>query len=67
MKDNMETLLDKAIQNITLTKMIYSQFTDDEVYLNYIACHIQQEIELSIKYILELNGVEFPELMIFHS
>ena len=60
MKDNMETLLDKAIQNITLAKMIYSQLTDDEVYLNYIAYHVQQAIELSIKYTLELNGVEYP-------
>lgn len=61
MKDKEETLLDKAIQNITLAKMIYKELIKDEVYLNYIAYHIQQAVELSIKYNLELNGIEYPK------
>ncbi len=34
MKNDDETLLDKAYQNITLAKMIYSELIGDEVYLN---------------------------------
>lgn len=61
MKDKEETLLDKAVQNITLAKMIYSELIGDEVYLNYIGYLIQQAVELSIKYNLELNGIEYPK------
>lgn len=61
MKNKEETLLDKAVQNITLAKMIYKEFVNDEVYLNYIGYHIQQAVELSIKYLLELNGIEYPK------
>lgn len=60
MKNKEETLLDKAIQNITLAKMIYSELIRDEVYLNYMGYHIQQAVELSIKYTLEINGIEYP-------
>lgn len=61
MNNNEESLLDKAIQNLTLAKTIYKELINDEVYLNYIGYHLQQAVELSIKYNLELNGIEYPK------
>lgn len=56
-----ETLLDKAIKNYNVALMIRSQMDDDEAYLNYIGYHLQQSVELCIKYQLEMNGVEYPK------
>lgn len=57
-----ETLFDKAIQNFNVAKIIYSTTaTDDEAYLNYVGYHLQQSVELTIKYILEMNGIEYPK------
>ena len=60
MKDKTETLLDKAVQNLNCAKALYnSELVEDEAYLNYVGYHLQQAVELSIKYQLELNGVEY--------
>ena len=56
-----ETLFDKAKQNLNVAKAIYSSFSNDEAYLNYAAYHIQQALELSVKYLLEMNGVVYPK------
>ena len=60
MKNQSETLLDKAVQNLNCAKTIYdSKLIEDEAYLNYVGYHLQQAVELSIKYLLEMNGVEY--------
>lgn len=62
MNNNNETLLDKAIQNLNCAKILYSsELTLDEAYLNYVGYHLQQAVELSIKYMLEMNGIEYSK------
>lgn len=59
---NNETLFDKAKQNLKVAESIYSTIAiNDEAYLNYVGYHIQQALELSIKYMLEMNGVNYPK------
>ena len=59
---NNETLFDKAKQNLKVAGSIYSTIAiNDEAYLNYVGYHIQQALELSIKYMLEMNGVNYPK------
>lgn len=59
---NNETLFDKAKQNFKVAESIYSTIAiNDEAYLNYVGYHIQQALELSIKYMLEMNGVNYPK------
>ena len=62
MSNNNETLLDKAVQNLNCAKILYnSELLEDEAYLNYVGYHLQQAVELSIKYILEMNGIEYSK------
>lgn len=57
-----ETLFDKAKQNYKVAKIIYSTTaSDDEAYLNYVGYHLQQSVEFTLKYILEMNGIEYPK------
>lgn len=57
-----ETLLDKAEQNMAIAKTLFqSSLAEDEAYLNYVGYHLQQSIELALKYLLEQNGVEYPK------
>ena len=59
---NNETLFDKAKQNLKVAESIYSTIAiNDEAYLNYVGYHIQQALELSIKYMLEMNGVNYSK------
>lgn len=55
-----ETLYDKAVQNFNCAVILYnSDLSNDEAYLNYVGYHLQQAVELSMKFILELNGIEY--------
>ena len=59
---NNETLFDKEKQSYKVAESIYSTIAiNDEAYLNYVGYHIQQALELSIKYMLEMNGVNYPK------
>ena len=59
---NNETLFDKAKQNLKVAESIYSTIAiNDEAYLNYVGYHIQQALELSIMFMLEMNGVNYPK------
>lgn len=59
---NNETLFDKTKQNLKVAESIYSTIViNDEAYLNYVEYHIQQALELSIKYMLEMNGINYPK------
>ena len=54
-----ETLLDKAFQNLAVATNTYNTMCHDEVYLKYVGYHLQQAVELSLKYLLEENGIEY--------
>lgn len=55
------TYLDIAKENLILAKNIYESF-DDEIMLNYAGYHLQQSVELTLKYILFMNGIDFPKV-----
>lgn len=59
---NDETLFDKARQNVDVARMIFSSSQGDEIYLNYVGYHLQQAVELGIKYGMECFGVEYPRV-----
>ena len=56
-----ETLLDKAVHNYNVAIMIYNSMEGDESYLNYVGYHLQQTLELAMKYLLEENGIIYPK------
>jgi len=57
-----ETLLSKAIDNFNIAEIIMNNINDDnESLLNQVAYHLQQTLELSLKYELEMNGVEYTK------
>lgn len=59
---NNETLFDKAKQNLNCAITLYnSNLIEDEAYLNYVGYHLQQAVELAIKYQIEMNGVEYSK------
>ena len=55
------TYLDIAKENLIIAKNIYESF-DDEIMLNYAGYHLQQSVELTLKYILFMNGIDFPKV-----
>lgn len=56
-----KNLLDKALTNYDAAKIIRNVIKDEnEEMINLVGYHLQQSIELSIKYTLEMNGVEYP-------
>lgn len=60
--NNDETLFDKAKQNYQVAKTLMTSLgSEDEVFLNYVGYHLQQAVELAIKYTLEMNGVNYPK------
>lgn len=54
-----ETLFDKSVQNLNCAVVIYNSDLLDEAYLDYVGFHLQQTVELLVKFILEMNGVEY--------
>lgn len=56
-----KNLLDKALTNYDAAKILRNSIKDEnEEIINLIGYHLQQSIELSIKYSLEMNGIEYP-------
>ena len=55
------TLYDKALSNYNSARILREFMGDDDEQLNIIAYHLQQALELSIKYTLEQNGIEYPK------
>ena len=56
-----KNLFDKALTNFDCVKIIRKSINDDdEEMINLVGYHLQQSIELSLKYTLEMNGVEYP-------
>jgi len=52
-----ETLYDKALANLKTAKIVFHTAPNDEEQLNIVGYHIQQSIELAIKYVFAVNGV----------
>ena len=50
------TYYDKALANFKHAKIVYAFARDDDEQLNLIAYHLEQALELAIKYILFMNG-----------
>ena len=55
------TLLDIAKVNLKAANSLLEHKTDDELYLNMAAYHLQQTTELAIKHVLETNGIKYPK------
>lgn len=58
---NDRTLLDIAKANLKAANCVLTQKTDDELFINIAAYHLQQTTELTIKHVLEINGVKYPK------
>ena len=58
MKD--ETLLDKALLNLTVAQSLLSVDTGDDAMLNMVWYHLQQSAELFLKHFLETESTGFP-------
>ena len=56
-----DSLLNRAIVNYNAAAVLLDNLAVDELFVNQIACNIQQSYEMAIKYLLELNGVEYPK------
>lgn len=53
-----ETYYQKALANFKAAKIIFYNASGDEEQLNLVAYHIQQSLELAIKHIFLINGVQ---------
>lgn len=58
---NEKTLFDKAVSNLQVARIVLAQAADDEGQLNIVGFHLQQAMELALKYLLEQDGVEYPK------
>ena len=58
---NEKTLFDKAVSNLQVARIVLAQGTDDEGQLNIVGFHLQQAMELALKYLLEQDGIEYPK------
>ncbi|MBO2516217.1 MAG: hypothetical protein CW338_02930 [Clostridiales bacterium] len=54
-------LYDKALSNYSSARVLREHLSTDEGQLNVIAYLLQQSLELTLKYLLEQNGVEYPK------
>lgn len=58
-----KSLLDKALTNFDCAELIRNSIqNEDEEMINLVGYHLQQAVELSIKYTLEMNGIEYPNV-----
>lgn len=56
-----KNLLDKALTNFDCAKIIRNSINnEDEEMINLVGYHLQQALELSMKFTLEMNGIEYP-------
>ena len=55
-----ETLLDKALLNLTAAQSLLKVDTDDDAMINMVSYHLQQSAELFLKHFLETESTGFP-------
>ena len=56
-----QTLFGKAVANLRSAQLVYEHCDGDEDQLNIAGYLLQQAVELAMKYLLEQNGIEFPQ------
>ena len=56
-----DSLLNRAITCFNAAVILKNNLTVDELFLNQIAYLIQQAYEMTIKFLLENDGVEYPK------
>ena len=56
-----QTLYDKAASNLKTARLVFDNREDDDAQLNYVGFHLQQALELALKYLLEQSGIEYPK------
>ncbi len=56
-----QTLYAKAVANYKSACILLQNAPDDEEQLNFAGHHLQQAVELALKYLLEQDGVEYPK------
>lgn len=56
-----KTLYEKSVANYKSARLLFENAIGDEEQLNFAGYHLQQAIELAIKYLLEQDGVEYPK------
>ena len=59
MEDN---LLNRAISDFRLAKSICTFIGEDDFFVNKAAYHLQQAVELSIKFVFEQEGFQYPHV-----
>lgn len=55
------TLYGKAAANFKSAKLLLDNANGDEEQLNLAGYHLQQALELTLKYLLEQDGIEYPK------
>lgn len=55
------TLYDKAVANLRTARILLDHAEGDEEQVNAVGYHLQQAMELALKYLLEQHGVEYPK------
>ena len=56
-----QTLFDKAVANLTSARVVFGSSGGDEEQLNVAGYHLEQALEMALKYLLEQSGVEYPK------
>ena len=56
-----ETLLNIAIHNLNVAKVLYEFVNEDELFLNTTTYHLQQAAELALKHCIEMSGIRYPK------
>lgn len=60
-KNNMnETLLDLSKRQYKTATLLYKEYPSDDGIINDVAYHLQQCVELCIKYILDIENISYP-------
>lgn len=54
------TMFEKAVANYETARILHLHAAQDEDQLNSIGFHLQQSLEMALKYLLEQNGIEYP-------
>lgn len=54
-------LFDKAASNLRSAQLIFDHRGEDDEQLNMVGYHLQQAVELALKYLLEQDGIEYPK------
>ena len=55
------SLFDKGMSNFVAAKIMRGSPSLDDEILNIVGYHLEQSLEMVLKYILEINAVEYPK------